>query len=139
MAEDQELENEPREEPVNDAGGPSEAVFDEDLTELEGSPLVETPINSLGTKSMEFLYDLELPISVELARKDLELQDIINLGEGSIVEFDKLAGENVDVLVNNKKIAEGEVVVIDERFGVRILNLVNPAERLKGIENGVGS
>lgn len=137
MAEDQELENEPKKESAADEGQLSESVFDEDLTELEASPLDEAHENVLGTNSLEFLYDLELPITVELARKELELQDIINLGEGSIVEFDKLAGENVDVLVNNKKIAEGEVVVIDERFGVRIINLINPAERIKGLEHGI--
>ena len=87
----------------------------------------------LNSKTLEFLFDLELLMSVELARKEMRLQDIVKLDEGSIVEFDKLAGESVDILVNNKKIAEGEVVVIDDRFGVRIVDLVNPADRIKDL------
>lgn len=85
--------------------------------------------------SLEFLFDLELHLSVELAWKQMPIREILQLGEGSIVEFDKLADENVDIYVNNKKIARGEVVVIDDRFGVRITNLVNPSERLLGITN----
>jgi flagellar motor switch protein FliN len=83
--------------------------------------------------SLEFLFDLELQVSVELARKDMAIQDILQLGEGSIIEFDKMPDENVDIYVNNRKIAKGEVVVIDDRFGVRITGLVNPSDRLKGI------
>jgi len=79
------------------------------------------------------LFDLELVVSVELARKSMLIRDILQLGEGSIIEFEKLAGENAELMINDKKIAEGEVVVIDDRFGVRITSLLNPADRLKGI------
>ncbi len=84
--------------------------------------------------SLEILFDLELPVSVELARKNVLISDILQLGEGSILEFDKMAGEPVDLLVNNKKIAEGEVVVIDDRFGIRVTNLLDPSERVKGLQ-----
>ena len=74
--------------------------------------------------------DLSLPITVELGRLMMTIQDILELGQGAIVELDKLAGEPVDLLVNDKKFAEGEVVVVDENFGVRITSLVNPRDRL---------
>ena len=82
--------------------------------------------------SLELLFDLELSVSVELARKTILVSEILQLGEGSILEFDKMAGEPVDLLVNNKKIAEGEVVVIDDRFGIRVTNLLDPSERIRG-------
>lgn len=83
--------------------------------------------------TFSFLFDLELPVSVELARKEMLVRDILQLGENSIIEFDKPAGEVVDLLVNNKKIAEGEVVVIEDRFGIRITNLVDPGERIRNL------
>lgn len=80
---------------------------------------------------LELLYDLQLPVSIELGRTHMLIRDIFRLGRGSVVEFDRLASEPVDLLVNGKKIAEGEVVVIDKHFGIRITSLVDPSERLK--------
>lgn len=82
---------------------------------------------------LELLYDLQLPVSIELGRTNMLIRDILYLGRGSVIEFDKLVSEPVDVLVNGKKIAEGEVVVIDKHFGIRITTLVDPTERLKSI------
>ncbi len=82
---------------------------------------------------MELLMDLHLPVSIELGRTNLPLRDILNLQRGSIVEFEKLASEPVDILINGKKMAEGEVVVIEKHFGIRITNLVDASERMKGI------
>ncbi|NOY77214.1 MAG: flagellar motor switch protein FliN [Calditrichaeota bacterium] len=109
----------------------------EELPSVEAAPFQnmeneEVPGNSVN--SLEILFDLELPVSVELARKNVLISDILQLGEGSILEFDKMAGEPVDLLVNSKKIAEGEVVVIDDRFGIRITNLLDPSERVKGLQ-----
>jgi len=74
--------------------------------------------------------DVQLNLTVELGRTKQYVKDILGLGEGSIIELDKLAGEPVDLLVNNKLIAKGEVVVIDENFGVRLTDIVSPSERL---------
>jgi flagellar motor switch protein FliN/FliY len=63
------------------------------------------------------------------------IRDILKLGRGSVIEFDKLVSEPVDVLVNGKKVAAGEVVVVDKHFGIRITTLVDPSERLKGIKS----
>ncbi|HPY02630.1 MAG TPA: flagellar motor switch protein FliN, partial [Spirochaetota bacterium] len=73
---------------------------------------------------------VQLNLTVELGRTKQYVKDILGLGEGSIIELDKLAGEPVDLLVNNKLIAKGEVVVIDENFGVRVTDIVSPSERL---------
>ena len=80
---------------------------------------------------LNFLNDVYLPVSIELGRTRMQIKDIINLEKGSLIEFDKLAGETVDLLVNNRKFAEGEVVVIDERFGIRITGLYKTEDILK--------
>src|SRR5690606_12839881 len=79
---------------------------------------------------LELLYDLQLPVSIELGRTNMLIRDILRLGRGSVIEFDKLVSEPVDVLINGKKVAEGEVVVIDKHFGIRITTLNDPADRI---------
>ncbi len=104
----------------------------------ETGKIDELQLNDIETKdqndlNLSLLFDLDLSVTVELARKNIPIKEILQLGEGAVIEFDKLADAYVDVYANNKKIAKGEVVVIDDRFGVRITNLVDPADRLKGI------
>ncbi len=82
---------------------------------------------------LEFLKDLNLNVYIELGRTKMQIKEILELERGYVIELDKLASEPVDVYVNNKKIAEGEVVVIDKHFGIRITNLVDTAERLTGM------
>ena len=89
-----------------------------------GSEKTESTKND--TNSM--LSDVYLPVSIELARTRLFIKEILELEVGAIIEFDKLAGETVDLFVNDKKFAEGEVVVIDEHFGIRITNLVSTTD-----------
>lgn len=89
-----------------------------------------------GDDSMEklnFLKDLQLSIYIELGRTQMQIKEILELERGYVIELDKLASEPVDIFVNNKKIAEGEVVVIDKHFGIRIVNLVDVSNRLKAI------
>jgi flagellar motor switch protein FliN len=83
---------------------------------------------------LDFLKDLSLTIYIELGRTKMKIKDILELERGYIIELDKLASEPVDVFVNNKKIAEGEVVVMDKHFGIRVTNLVDSAERIKGLQ-----
>lgn len=82
---------------------------------------------------LEFLKDLSLNVYIELGRTKMLIKDILELERGYVIELEKLASEPVDVYVNNKKIAEGEVVVIDKHFGIRITNLIETADRLQGI------
>jgi len=93
----------------------------------------ETIYSPLDPK-LELLYDLQLPVSIELGRTNMLIRDILRLGRGSVIEFDKLVSEPVDILINGKKVAEGEVVVIDKHFGIRITTLIDPADRIKSIK-----
>jgi len=81
------------------------------------------------------LLDVPLKLTVELGRTTKLVKEILALAPGSVVELDKLAGEAVDILVNEKPIAKGEVVVIDENFGVRITEILNPEERLTAVQS----
>jgi len=81
-------------------------------------------------ENMELLMDLQLQVSVELGKVKKPIKDILQFTQGTIVELDRLAGENVDVLVSGKIIAKGEVVVVDQNFGVRITQIVIPEKRV---------
>ncbi|UCD94034.1 MAG: flagellar motor switch protein FliN [Candidatus Zixiibacteriota bacterium] len=83
------------------------------------------------TQNIDLLMDVDLPVSIELGRTKLCISEILALGPGSIIELDKLVGEPVDLLVNQKRVARGEVVVVEENFGLRITQLVSPEERLQ--------
>jgi len=87
-------------------------------------------IADINPNNISLLMDVPLQISVELGRTTKKIREILEFGQGSIVELEKLAGEPVDILVNGKPIAKGEVVVIDESFGVRITDIVHPSKRL---------
>jgi len=82
-------------------------------------------------KNIDLILDVPLDISVVLGRTKKSIQEILNLGTGSLIELDKLAEEPVEILVNGKQIALGEVVVVDENFGIRITNIVSSVERIK--------
>ena len=84
--------------------------------------------------NIQLLMDVPMQLTVELGRTRMLVQEILGLGEGSIIELDKLAGEPVDLLVNNKLIAKGEVVVIDENFGVRVTDIINPVDRIMRLQ-----
>ena len=86
------------------------------------------------TGNIGLLMDVSMQLTVELGRTKMLIKDILGMGEGTIVELDKLAGEPVDLLVNGKLIAKGEVVVIDENFGVRVTDIISPMERISNFE-----
>ncbi len=81
--------------------------------------------------AMDHLQDITLPVSLELGHKLMRVQELLELTPGRILKLDKLAGEPVDLVINGKTIAKGEVAVIDENFAVRIVTLLSPEERLK--------
>ncbi|MEW9108600.1 flagellar motor switch phosphatase FliY [Cytobacillus gottheilii] len=86
------------------------------------------------TKNLNMLLDIPLQITVELGRTKRSVKEILELSAGSIIELDKLAGEPVDILVNNRLIAQGEVVVIDENFGVRVTDIISQTDRIKKLK-----
>ena len=91
-------------------------------------------LSSEKVENIKYILDIELDIAIELGRTRMSIKDILELTDGSIIELDRLAGEPVDVLVNGKVVAKGEVIVIDENFGVRLTSLVSPEERLKSLK-----
>ena len=83
-----------------------------------------------NARRLALLLDVNLDISVELGRSRMSIQELLGLGPGSVIELDKLAGEPLDILVNDRLIARGEAVVMNDKFGVRITDIVNPTERV---------
>jgi flagellar motor switch protein FliN len=81
--------------------------------------------------NMEFILDIPLEISVELGRTTLMINDLLKLGQGSVVELSKIAGETLEVLANQRLIARGEVVVINEKYGIRLTEIISPMERIE--------
>ena len=93
-----------------------------------------TPTNTDTNKNLELLMDIKLQLTVELGRCQLPVKKVLELTRGSIVELDKVAGESVELYANGKHIANGEVVVIEDNFGLRITSISDPEERIKGLK-----
>jgi len=81
-------------------------------------------------KNLDFIMDIPLQLTVELGRTKLLVRDVLQLNQGSVVELTKLAGEPLDVFVNSKLVARGEAVVVNDKFGIRLLDIVSPNERV---------
>jgi len=82
---------------------------------------------------IEFILDIPVQLTVELGRTKITIKDLLKLTQGSVIELDGIAGEHLDVLVNGCLIAHGEVVVVNDKYGIRLIDISNPAERLKRI------
>jgi flagellar motor switch protein FliN/FliY len=91
-------------------------------------------VDSAG-RGLEFLYDVPLQISVEVGRSRILLKDLLQMGEGYVIELDKLAGDPLDLYVNSRLIAKGEAVMIGEKFGIRLTEVVNTSERIEQLGN----
>ncbi|MGK0468074.1 MAG: flagellar motor switch protein FliN/FliY [Clostridium sp.] len=103
-----------------------------EVRQADFKPLTKSPVSN-STRNIDLILDVPLEISVVLGKTKKNIRDILNLGTGSLIELDKLAEEPVDILVNGKKVAYGEVVVVDENFGVRITSIISGEERVKAI------
>ena len=93
----------------------------------------EETIATSSEQSFDLLLDVPLKISVELGGTKLRIQELLDLGQGSILELDRMAGEPVDILVNGRPIALGEVVVMNERYAVRVVSIHSPTERVESL------
>ncbi|GGA39680.1 flagellar motor switch phosphatase FliY [Paenibacillus physcomitrellae] len=101
---------------------------------VQFSNLQAPSFDHIEENNLNLLMDIPLKVTVELGRTQKQIKDILELSQGSIIELDKLAGEPVDILVNNKLIAKGEVVVIDENFGVRVTDIVSQWDRIQKLQ-----
>lgn len=109
-----------------DVNGVGKGPQDVDFAEFEPSvSSAERPQN------MDFLLDIPLEIKVELGRTKIQIGELLRLSQGSVVELEKLTNEPVDVFINQKLMAHGEVVIVNEKFAVRLTNVISPGERVK--------
>ncbi|TKJ42237.1 flagellar motor switch protein FliN [candidate division LCP-89 bacterium B3_LCP] len=131
----------PADEIVQMEDRPPPAVLDDVLESDQATEVRPAAFEEFGTdlsggsgQSINVLMDVELPVIIELGRTNMFIRDILELCPGTIVELNKLSGEPVDLLINDKKFARGEVVVIDENFGIRITELVKVEDRIQTLK-----
>ena len=132
MAEDTNQE----EDPVEDEGaGEGEGAAETAVEEQEGDTNQEEggKADEVKEANLDLILDIPLSVTVELGRSKMLINDLLQLGQGSVVELTKLVGEPLEVLVNDKLVARGEVVVVNEKFGVRLTDIVTPMERVKSL------
>ena len=113
-----------------------DAIEDIDAWEDADEALDEagkSAVPSGEAKSLDLILDIPLTVTVELGRSKMLINDLLQLGQGSVIELTKLVGEPLEVLVNQKLVARGEVVVVNEKFGVRLTDIVSPMERVQSL------
>ena len=121
------------EQAVAEAG--AGAGGDEDAAAAEFDNLEDTSGGPAGDEAnMDVILDIPVTISMEIGRTHISIRNLLQLNQGSVVELDRLAGEPMDVLVNGTLVAHGEVVVVNEKFGIRLTDVISPAERVKKLK-----
>lgn len=107
-----------------------------DLLSAEAPELenVATPGASGNSNNLDLILDIPLRVTVELGRSRMVVSELLNLGQGSVIELNKLAGEPMEILVNDKLVARGEAVVVNEKFGVRLTDIISPKERVEQLK-----
>ncbi len=111
------------------AGAPAQAG-----SAAPGTPMGEQKHANPPVQSLDFILDIPLKVTVELGRSKMAIRDILQLAQGSVIELSKFAGEPLEVLVNDKLIARGEVVVVNEKFGIRLTDIISPVERIEQLK-----
>ena len=119
-----------------DAAKPDEKIDEKKETGPENvKPANFSPLKAAGTPSgmnnLDFILEVPLQVSVHIGSTKMLIKDLLQLGQGSIIELSKIAGEPMDVLVNDRLIARGEVVVVNDKFGIRLTDIMSPAERVE--------
>ncbi|MCU1715954.1 flagellar motor switch protein FliN [Pseudomonas sp. 5P_3.1_Bac2] len=100
------------------------------MEEFDSQPKSNLPVN-LDGPNLDVILDIPVSISMEVGNTDITIRNLLQLNQGSVIELDRLAGEPLDVLVNGTLIAHGEVVVVNEKFGIRLTDVISPSERIK--------
>ena len=123
-------------ETINDSARPDpeeiKELLDDDGMDLSAADQqVSESTKASPDRGLEFLYDVPLQISVEIGRSKILLKDLLKMGEGYVIELDKLAGDPLDLYVNSRLIAKGEAVMVGEKFGIRLTDVVNTSERIE--------
>jgi flagellar motor switch protein FliN/FliY len=107
-----------------------------DVDEILAAPLEELkdagqPISEDERRKLDTIMDIPVTISMEVGRSQISIRNLLQLNQGSVVELDRIAGESLDVLVNGTLIAHGEVVVVNDKFGIRLTDVISQTERIK--------
>ncbi len=114
--------------------GVTDDAADEGSVEaVDARPLDESS-PSQGDVKLDVVLDIPVTISMEIGRTKISIRNLLQLNQGSVVELDRMAGEPMDVLVNGTLVAHGEVVVVNEKFGIRLTDVISPAERIKNLK-----
>ena len=113
-------------EEQGDTGG------DDAVEQVQAQALNESGSGSSDAK-LDVILDIPVTIAMEIGRTDISIRNLLKLNQGSVVELDRLAGEPMDVLVNGTLVAHGEVVVVNEKFGIRLTDVISPADRIKNL------
>ena len=121
---------------IDESSGPGTVPeIDEDA--YMGGALQQSPAQYLDEegepRNLNLILDIPLQVRVELGRTKMLINDLLQLGQGSVIELSKLVGEPLEVLVNDKLVARGEVVVVNEKFGVRLTDIITPMERVEAL------
>ena len=104
------------------------------MQEFDGVPRSTGPVN-LDGPNLDVILDIPVSISMEVGNTDITIRNLLQLNQGSVIELDRLAGEPLDVLVNGTLIAQGEVVVVNDKFGIRLTDIITPAERIRKLRS----
>ena len=125
----EDTENQSSEEPEGQENAETETSLS-DAQEIDEAASEEVGAEN---QSLDLILDIPLTVTVELGRSKMLINDLLQLGQGSVVELTKLVGEPLEVLVNQKLVARGEVVVVNEKFGVRLTDIITPMERVQSL------
>lgn len=116
---------------ATEEGGAEKAGYEK----AEFDALASQPVaQGAGEANLDVILDIPVTLSMEIGRTEITINDLLQLGQGSVVELERLAGEPMDVMVNGTLIAHGEVVVVDEKFGIRLTDVISPTERIKKLK-----
>ncbi len=105
----------------------------DEFKQVEAPSLQDSSSSQSGDVKLDMILDIPVTIAMELGRSRLSIRNLLQLNQGSVVELDRMAGEPMDVLVNGTLVAHGEVVVVNEKFGLRLTDVISPADRIKNL------
>lgn len=105
----------------------------DEFQQVQAKPLDNSSTAESGDVKLDVILDIPVTIAMEIGRTKLSIRNLLQLNQGSVVELDRLAGEPMDVLVNGTLVAHGEVVVVNEKFGIRLTDVISPADRIKNL------
>jgi len=112
----------------------AQALGAEDVQTAELDELIDQPISGEEKRKLDTILDIPVTISMEVGRSLISIRNLLQLNQGSVVELDRVAGEPLDVLVNGTLIAHGEVVVVNDKFGIRLTDVISQIERIKKLK-----